>query len=62
MIFYVHPDGTVDFRVPPPMPVVGPILSRIGNRLVLSAGMSLEEIKSYGEYGYQQKQITYEGE
>lgn len=60
MIFYVHKDGTVDFRVPPPNAVVGPIFSKIGDRLILSAGMSLEEIQSYGQYGYQQKQIEYQ--
>jgi len=60
MIFYVHTDGTVDFRAPPPRAVVGPIFSKIGDRLILSAGMSDEEIQSYGEYGYQQKQIEYQ--
>lgn len=60
MIFYVHKNGTVDFRVPPPNAVVGPIFSKVGDRLILSAGMSLEEIQSYAEYGYQQKQIEYQ--
>jgi hypothetical protein len=56
-VWYAHPGGFLDPRDPSPRAVVGPVLTRVGDRVLITAHMTAVEVGQLRGYNYQQPQI-----